>query len=121
MEQKIKRFILTCWDGDMYILTGYNSAEEIQQRLTGLEWARMPNGSQIKTSSIAKIQSYEDYCFQTDQKWRHKNKQFLGGKDVNKWWDPRYGYVNDADVKSITGVISNLPELGTGKLSKKEE
>lgn len=119
--EKVLRFILTCWDGDIYILEGYSSVAEIRERIGGLEWVIMPNGAEIKASAIAKIQPYEDYRFQKDVAWRHKRQQFLrlpstpGGKAT--WNDPVHGEINDAGVQAISGVIKNLPALpqSTGK------
>lgn len=100
------KFILTCWDGDIYILQGYESVEDIHNRIMGLDWVRMPNGSQIKASSIAKIQSYEDYEFQKDQQWRHKRGQYLSGRNQDKWWHNADGYIRDAtEIAAITGKI----------------
>jgi hypothetical protein len=112
--EKVKRFMLSTYDGDLYILEGYNSTDEITERLAGMEWATMPNGSKIRPSSISKIQSYDDYRFQKDAQWRHKRQQFLrlpNGEGRATWNDNQYGEINDADVKSISGVIKNLPQL----------
>lgn len=113
--EKVLRFILTCWDGDIYILEGYSSVAEIRERIGGLEWVIMPNGAEIKASAIAKIQPYEDYRFQRDAAWRHKRQQFLrlpaGDSGKGYWNDPQHGDIMDADVKSITGAIKNLPAL----------
>lgn len=107
---KPKRFVVTLWDGDIYILEGFNSVEEITERIKGLEWVRMPNGSQVKQTAISKIQEYKDYSFQTDQKARHKKGQYLGGRDLDTWNDSN-GETGKADTKSITGLIQNLPKL----------
>ncbi len=112
--QKVLRFILTCWDGDIYILEGYDSVAEIRERIGALEWATMPNGAEIRTSSIAKIQPYEDYRFQRDAQWRHKRGQHLHlprFPDGLATWDENGHSEATADVKSITGVIKNLPAL----------
>ncbi len=102
------KFLLTCWDGDIYILTGYKSVAEIRERIAGMEWVTMPNGSDIKQSSIAKIQSLADYQFQQEQKHRHKRGQYLRGSD---WHEVVGGYVTGAEIKSITGELKNLPSL----------
>lgn len=104
------KFILTCWDGDIYILEGYASVDDILDRIQGLDWVRMPNGSRIKASSIAKVQSYEDYQFQNDQKWRHKRGQFLTGKDLGRWWHNVDGHIRDSEVEAITGRL-DAPQL----------
>lgn len=110
--EKVRKFIVTCWDGDIYILQGYESVAEIRERMAGLEWVTMPNGAEIKQSSIAKIQPYEDYRFQRDASWRHKRGQHLRLAGENPTWnDPQHGEITGADVKSITGVIKNLPAL----------
>lgn len=93
-------FVLTCWDSDIYILHGFKSVGEIYEKIIGLDWVRMPNGSQIKTSSIAKIQSYEDYRFQNEQKLRHKKGQYLS-RDLNYWDHPTDGRINEADIKVL--------------------
>ena len=116
----MKKFILTCWDGDIYILEGYNSAEEITDRMTGLDWATMPNGSKVRSSDIKKIQAYEDYQFQQDQKLRHKRGQYLAGKNAEQWHEPIGGYVTDENVQPITGIIKNLPQLADKKLLTKK-
>ena len=107
---KPKKFVVTLWDGDIYILEGYKTVEEIMDRMVGLEWVRMPNGTQIKQSAISKVQEYRDYAFQSDQKSRHKKGQYLGGANLETWNDGN-GEIGRADVKSITGVIENLPKL----------
>lgn len=109
------KFVVTCWDGDIYILEGYSSVAEIKERIGALDWVRMPNGSEIKQSSISKIQSYEDYRFQKDANWRHKRGQFLylpkNPERSATWDDPIHGEITNADVKSITGQIKNSPAL----------
>ena len=105
MDENIKKFIVTCWDGDIYILTGYESVSEIREKMIGLDWVTMPNGSEIKQSSISKIQSFDDYRFQQDQKTRHKKGQYLG-HCLDSWYD-HVGEAGNADVKSITGAIKN--------------
>ena len=109
-KEIIKRFVITTWDNDIYILTGYNSVQEIKEKMAGLEWLRMPNGSEIKSSSISKIQSFEDYMFQNDQKARHKKGQILYFKDdtTAKWWDTKEDYEVDTNIEVITGKIDNL-------------
>lgn len=109
---KILRFIVTCWDGDIYILEGYKSVEEIRERIGGLEWVTMPNGAEIRASAISKIQPYEDYRFQRDSQWRHKRGQHLRLGAKPAWADPQYGEITEAqDIKHIMGGIQNaLPE-----------
>lgn len=103
--EKVLRFVVTCWDGDIYILEGYESVAQIREAIGALEWVIMPNGAEIKTSAISKIQPFEDYRFQADQKRRHKIGQYLS-LNLSTWRDPM-GETGDADVKSITGVIKN--------------
>lgn len=108
---KVLKFIVKLWDGDIYILEGYKSAEELDARLSLTEKVRMPNGDLIKTSAIAKVQSVESYQFQAQQKDRHKRGQYLRG---DKWYEPLHGEVAPAHgLQSITGVINNLPALGS--------
>lgn len=113
--QSSGKFIITCWDGDIYILEGYASVEEIREKIGMLDWVRMPNGSEIKQADIKKIQSYEDYRFQRDAQWRHKHGQFLylpkNPERHASWDDPIHGEIRKADVKSITGEIQNAPAL----------
>lgn len=105
-----KKFILKTYDGDIYILQGYNSCEEITDRMAGLEWATMPNGARRRVSEIKSVTDMDDYKFQQDQKDRHKKGQYLSGREFDRWSDIT-GYVADANVKSITGVIKNMPLL----------
>ena len=104
------KFILTCWDGDIYILEGFTSEDEVIAAIGGMDWVKMPNGARIKASSIAKVQSYEDYSFQKDQKWRHSRGQYLAGKDMGKWWHNADGPIRDRDVAAITGRLDQ-PQL----------
>lgn len=105
------RFILTCWDGDVYILTGFESVEQIHDKIMGLDWVRMPNGSQIKASSIAKIQSYDDYAFQNEQKFRHKRGQYIAGRELQYWDHPVDGRVNDTNIKVLLEPPQKREEL----------
>jgi len=102
--EKEKRFIITLYSGDIYILTGYSSAEEIDQKLSLTEKSRMPNGDIIKVSSVEKIQSYDSYRFQKDQKERHKRGQYIKN---GKWWDVQ-GEVTNAHLESITGKMTAI-------------
>ena len=104
--------MLTCWDGDIYILEGYESPEQVREAIGGLDWVIMPNGAEIKSSAIAKIQPFEDYEFQRDAQWRHKRGQHLTLGDRPAWRDPQYGEITEArEIKSIMGEIKNLPAL----------
>lgn len=101
-----KKFIIKLFDGDMYILTGYQSEDEILQKFEGLEWVRMPNGARVKASSIAKVQSFDDYQFQSDQKARHKQGQYLS-HDTRSWRD-HAGEIAPSHVQSITGILQSI-------------
>lgn len=107
------KFILKTYDGDIYILQGYSSAEEITDRMANLEWATMPNGARRRVSEIKSVTSIEDYKFQQEQKDRHKKGQYLRGGELQDWYD-HAGLVTGSNVKSITGVIKNLPQLPVG-------
>ena len=100
--------MVTLWDGDIYILTGYKSAEEAEYKLSLVEKARMPNGDVIKTSAVAKVQSYESYKFQKDQHSRHKRGQWIS----NGEWNDIGGVVGNANLKSITGQMKALEAPG---------
>lgn len=104
-----KKFIIKCFDGDIYIITGYNSQAEIETKLEGLKKVEMPNGDRISVSGIDKIQSYESYTFQADQKKRHKQGQFL---KEGKWYDNN-GEICNANLEKITGALINIPKLST--------
>ena len=120
--EKVLKFILTCWDGDIYILEGYKSVEEIRAAIGGLEWVIMPNGAEIKASAVAKIQPFEDYQFQRDAQWRHKRGQHLRLGEKPTWNDPQYGEIAGAnDIKSIMGGIQNAlpaPESTADRLTE---
>ena len=107
------KFIITTFDGDMYVLQGYASSDEIRERLGGLKYAKMPNGDEIAISSIAKIQSIESYKFQADQKSRHKRGQRMGGRELEKWIDTvNKDDIGPSNVASIEGVVRNMPAIG---------
>lgn len=108
--KKEKKFIVKTFDGDIYIVEGYTSQEEVDAKLAGLEKARMPNGDIIKTSSIAKIQSFESYRFQSDQRERHKRGQYIAGGN----WHDTVGLIGPARLESISGKVT-VPALSSGK------
>src|SRR5690606_36378528 len=101
--EKVLKFIITCWDGDVYILEGYESVAQIREAIGGLEWVIMPNGAEIRTSAISKIQPYEDYRFQKEGTWRHKRGQYLSLGDRPHWRDPQHGEITDA--KEIGAIM----------------
>lgn len=107
--EKVLRFIITCWDGDVYILEGYQSVEQIREAIGGLEWVIMPNGAEIKASAISKIQPFEDYAFQKDLGWRHKRGQRLsidaGGRAAYR--DPTGEIMEAKAIGAIMGGIKN--------------
>lgn len=108
-----KTFIVTTWEGDIYVLKGYKSAEEITDKIAGLKRVRMPNGALISESAIAKIQTIEDYKWQADQKSRHKRGQRLGGKELERWIDPvDHSDIAPSKISDVAGVIANLPQAG---------
>ncbi len=104
------KFVLTTFDGDVYILSGYASPADIRMRIGGLKHVAMPNGDEIAASSISKIQSIDSYKFQADQKLRHKRGQRLGGKELEKWIDPvSHDDIAPSHIASVEGLIKNLP------------
>lgn len=113
MSEQTQKFIVTLWDGDIYILDGYSSAEELEAKLTQTERVAMPNGDIIKTSAISKIQSRESYSFQKNQHSRHKKGQWIS---KGKWFDVG-GEIGNADLKSITGKMKSIeaPKSSTAK------
>lgn len=103
--EKVKQFVVTLWDGDIYIIDGYESATELEADFAKADRAEMPNGDVIKTSSISKIQARESYAWQSDQKTRHKRGQHLEGND----WHDIGGLVTSARLESVTGKMIALP------------
>lgn len=103
--------IITTFDGDIYIIE--KTPDEIQliidnQNISDL--LRMPNGSRVHKKSISKIQSYDDYAFQVDQKFRHRKGQFLRS---GKWNDNQGSLGVSAELYKITG------EMNTNLLKEK--
>lgn len=101
--------IIKTFDGDMYILTKFESAEEADRALAGVEKVKMPTGAVIKTSSIASVMPYADYAWQQKQKQNHRRGEYLrdGG------WYNNNGRARDADVKLISGELNNLLSSNT--------
>lgn len=99
--------LLTTFDGDIYIIE--KTPDEISEIINNQnisDMLRMPNGSRIHKKSISKIQTYEDYSFQTDQKVRHKKGQFLRSGKWNDFTGPLH---IGAGLEKITGELnSNL-------------
>lgn len=111
------KIVITCWDGDIYILTGYESSDQVEEAIAGMEKVIMPNGDLIARSAISKIQTYSSYLFQQDQKARHKKGQhiYISEKTGSANWYDQVGEVDRADIKSITGEIKNIRlESSTG-------
>lgn len=95
--------LITTFDGDIYIIE--KSVDEVMsildnQNINNL--LRMPNGSRIHKSSISKVQSYEDYTFQVEQKVRHKKGQYLRKGE----WNDNQGPIGiSAQLEKITGSL----------------
>lgn len=112
---KVPKFIVKMWDGDIYILEGYNSAEELDARLSLAEKVKMPNGDIRKTADIKAVVSQESYEFQADQKDRHKRGQYLIGES---WYDIGGEVGRAHGLKSITGTV-DLPQLQSPQSQQK--
>lgn len=110
MEKQTATLIRTFSD-DIYIIRG-KTPDEVHAMIDGMDDIRMPNGSYIHRKSIAAIQDYADYTFQTDQRVRHKKGQYLKGGE----WHDNYGNTGiKAHLERITGDIKKL-ESGTKKI-----
>lgn len=99
---KESRIVVKLWDGDIYILTGFKTAREADAAMEAAGKIEMPNGDMVKYAAIEKVQSFDSYTFQTDQKVRHKRGQYIEG---NEWRDIG-GYVTEAKLESITGGLA---------------
>lgn len=107
-----KKIVAKCWDGDIYILTGFDSPQEVREKIMGLDWVRMPNGSEIHASTIKKFITWEDYCFQTDQQARHKRGEYLAGRQAESWHSHKEGYIGESNIKAIApGLNQEAPKL----------
>ena len=111
--KKVKKFVIKTYDGDMYVVEGYESASEIREKLLALDWVTMPNGDEIKPNQISKIQAVSSYQFQAKQKSRHKIGQYIGRG--GKWYDHTHGAICDAELESITGKMKEIPALKSGE------
>lgn len=112
---KETKIIVTLWDGDVYILEGYKSAAEAEEKLQQFQKVEMPNGDVIKTSAIAKVQTRESYHFQAEQKKYHKKGYHMRN---GEWHDDKGSLGIKANLQSITGkaklslpssTVDNLP------------
>jgi len=103
-NKKVSQSLITTFGGDIYIIKG-KSPDEVQTLIdAGGEMIRMPNGARINKKSIATIQSYEDYAFQTDQKARHRKGQFLKS---GEWHDNQGSLGISSHLEKITGEIKS--------------
>lgn len=102
--------IIRTFADDIYIIKD-KTPDELHAILEGMDDVRMPNGSYIHRKSIASMQSYEDYTFQTEQKARHKKRQYL---HRGEWHDNQGPLGISAHLERITGELS-LP-AGNKKL-----
>ena len=110
--------IIKTFDDDIYIIKG-KSPDQIKDLVeTGGDMLRMPNGAYIHKKSIAGIQSYEDYSFQTEQKQRHKKWQYL---KAGEWYDQAGSLGINSHLERITGEINSnaLPPAKAKIASKK--
>lgn len=105
----MSKTLVKTFDNDIYIIE--KTPEEIMNQIKNLDMVGMPNGSYIHKKSISALQTYEDYTFQTDQKQKHKQGQFL--KNGN--WNDKNGIVQEAELFKITGNnIKTLKLYGKG-------
>jgi len=104
MVKKISTLITT-FGNDIYIIDG-KTPDQVQDLIdAGGDMVRMPNGARVNKKSIATMQSYEDYAFQTDQKVRHKKGQYLRGGE----WSDHSGPIGvSAGLERITGELKNI-------------
>lgn len=100
--------IIKTFSDDIYIIQD-KTPDEVAKAIEGMDDVRMPNGSYIHRKSIASMQSYDDYTFQTEQKERHKRGQFLRG---GKWYDKQGSLGISAELEKITGEIKK--QVGDG-------
>ena len=112
---KETKVVVTLWDGDIYILEGYKTAAEAQEKLEQFDKIEMPNGDIIKTSSISKVQTRESYHFQKDQKAHHKQGHHMRN---GEWHDNKGSLGIKTKMESITGKIKapTLPQSTSAKL-----
>lgn len=75
--------IITTFAGDIYIITD-KTPDQVSEAIEPHTMVRMPNGSRIHKSSIASIQDYYDYAFQTEQKAMHKRGHYMRR---GEWYD----------------------------------
>lgn len=87
----------------MYIINN-KTPDQVQDLIdAGGDMVRMPNGSRVHKKSIATIQSYEDYNFQSEQRQRHKKGQYL---IKDNWYDGQGSLGIKAGLDRITGEIN---------------
>lgn len=111
-NKKIVQSLITTFGGDIYIIKD-RCPDEVQTLIdAGGEMVRMPNGARINKKSIATIQSYEDYSFQTDQKARHRKGQYLKS---GEWHDQQGSLGISSHLEKITGEIKTKVLLSTNK------
>lgn len=102
MENNNTSTLIRTFNDDIYIIKG-KTPDELHAMLEGMDDVRMPNGSYIHRKSIASMQSYEDYTFQTEQKTRHKKGQYL---HRGEWHDLQHGALGiNAHLERITGEL----------------
>lgn len=113
----MKSTIIRTFSDDIYIIKD-KTPDEVAEAIEGMDDVRMPNGAHIHRKSIASMQDYEDYAFQTDQKVRHKKGQYLRG---GKWNDNQGSLGIDAHLERITGELKNVLPTGNKKLNEKKD
>lgn len=115
---KNKQSLIKTFDGDMYIISD-KTPDEVQALIdAGGDMVRMPNGSRVNRKAIATIQTYEDYSFQSDQKFRHKKNQYLRGGEWNDYQGP-IGV--SAELERITGRLAEKQLSGGAPKLKSHE
>lgn len=115
-EKKEAQTLITTYGGDIYIIKG-KTPDEVQAISSTVEKLRMPNGSWISPKSIATMQSYADYNFQTEQKARHRKGHFLKS---GEWHDQQGSLGISSELHRITGEMKILlPAASIKKLAHK--
>ncbi len=108
-----KTTLIRTFADDIYIIEG-KTPKEVQEAIEGMDDVEMPNGAIIHRKSIASMQSYADYSFQTEQRVRHKRGQYLHG---GRWHHPIEGSLGiNAHLERITGELAKQLPAGAKKL-----
>jgi hypothetical protein len=101
------QIVIKTWDKDIYFLSGYDSAKQVDEKLSQADKVELPTGTILKTSAIRTIMPYEDYKWQQKQKRYHKRNEYL--KDGN-WHNDRGVARPEESIDLISGKISKRIE-----------